>query len=728
MARHLRDALAPGSESSDPAPNLAPGRAPASARITPRHQVVLRVESAEAAQALAGVLGPRDANGVTAGADAAVDRAASSSGAPLPADARGRFEGSLGADLSAVRVHTGADSAQAADAVGARAYTVGNDIHFADGQYAPSDPFGMHLLAHEVAHTQQQAGATPHRQHKLEVSTPGDAAEVEADRAADAMVAGAPAAVSGSSALARTVMREATPPGQAPAPAPGGAEGGGGGPAPAATPIPDPGQVGKDPKHPLPEVAKAEVQTQYAVWKVKFFQSQLREMEKLGAMPGRGPLTSSPQYQATQAKVQGYQTDSARLPEINSAWTSFQATGNMAAAQLADHVAMKEKFGFADLSKTIAGLSKKDKDQVGDDLAKMEAQEGKIAAARVKVSSAAGHLGPQQLRFIGSSKELAGFMTHTVANELQKKLAEAKEEKEKIQQNIERAAAIGDGIQHAVQDVVGAISAVNAAEATAEKTVEKVDEDLKEKLKDKGKELKEHASSVMGLPEAHTLLGSIVEKIAKKIYQPKIDELNNVIKSASDLLDVTNLTAEKQTLEGLRMRMDADLNEMLATLGDLGTAAKELNDAMTAAEQPKLHTPQPPPNPGSQPSEAARKVEQFTASGMAATALLDPAIASGEAARNQILTVAGASKGMRAMPWYSTAKQGAYSNEGHENDPKSNAFAEKMGELHQDDGVKGPDMAMVDGMLIYLAQWIAQAQAQKGAIATELQQAASLKA
>jgi hypothetical protein len=90
-----------------------------------------------------------------------------------------------------VRVHTGPESAAAAGAVGAKAYTVGNDIHFAQGQYEPSDPFGMHLLAHEVAHTQQQAGTAPHRQNKLEVSTPGDAAELEADRAADAMVGGA---------------------------------------------------------------------------------------------------------------------------------------------------------------------------------------------------------------------------------------------------------------------------------------------------------------------------------------------------------------------------------------------------------------------------------------------------------------------------------------------------------------------------------------------------------
>src|SRR5262245_49724222 len=128
---------------SDPAPSIAPGRAPVTARLAPR-PVFYRKEA-------------RDANGVAPHADDAIDRASASTRALLPDDAPTRFESALGADLSAVRVHTGTDSAAAATAVGARAYAVGNDIHFAAGQYAPSDPFGLHLLAHEVAHTQQRS-------------------------------------------------------------------------------------------------------------------------------------------------------------------------------------------------------------------------------------------------------------------------------------------------------------------------------------------------------------------------------------------------------------------------------------------------------------------------------------------------------------------------------------------------------------------------------------------
>ena len=151
----------------------------------------------------------RDDNNVAAGADAAVGAASSSTGSALPVDLRSRFEGSLGTDLSSVRVHTGASSVDAASAVGAKAYTLGNDIHFGAGQFDPSSQGGQHLIAHEVAHTVQQRGGSPTRQNKLKVSSPGDHHEHEADRAADAMVSGGPATVGSASGLGRVVQRVA---------------------------------------------------------------------------------------------------------------------------------------------------------------------------------------------------------------------------------------------------------------------------------------------------------------------------------------------------------------------------------------------------------------------------------------------------------------------------------------------------------------------------------------
>src|SRR5882672_7811475 len=62
----------------------------------------------------------RDANGVADGAESAVAAASTSSGSALPETVMRKFESSLGTDLSSVRVHTGAGSAEAASAVGAK--------------------------------------------------------------------------------------------------------------------------------------------------------------------------------------------------------------------------------------------------------------------------------------------------------------------------------------------------------------------------------------------------------------------------------------------------------------------------------------------------------------------------------------------------------------------------------------------------------------------------------
>jgi outer membrane protein OmpA-like peptidoglycan-associated protein len=104
----------------------------------------------------------------------------------VPSGVRGRVEQVTGADLGAVQVHTGPDSNEAARELGAQAFTVGQDIHFGAGHYQPGTPEGDNLIAHELAHTIQQRGADGEPQARLEVSSPGDPAEREADRVATA--------------------------------------------------------------------------------------------------------------------------------------------------------------------------------------------------------------------------------------------------------------------------------------------------------------------------------------------------------------------------------------------------------------------------------------------------------------------------------------------------------------------------------------------------------------
>ncbi|TDG29782.1 DUF4157 domain-containing protein, partial [Paracraurococcus ruber] len=91
-----------------------------------------------------------------AGGDAAQAMAAARAGEaqPLPPATRAVLEGSLAADLSAVRLHAGPAAQQAAALLQARAMTQGSDIFLGHGESAGD----LELMGHEVAHVLQQGG------------------------------------------------------------------------------------------------------------------------------------------------------------------------------------------------------------------------------------------------------------------------------------------------------------------------------------------------------------------------------------------------------------------------------------------------------------------------------------------------------------------------------------------------------------------------------------------
>jgi len=108
----------------------------------------------------------------------------SSSGQPLDAPTRAFMEPRFGHDFSRVRVHTDARAVESARALNALAYTVGRDVVFGKGQYAPQSNEGRRLLAHELTHVLQQSPAYSKPQLTTRVSHPSDAAEVQADKVA----------------------------------------------------------------------------------------------------------------------------------------------------------------------------------------------------------------------------------------------------------------------------------------------------------------------------------------------------------------------------------------------------------------------------------------------------------------------------------------------------------------------------------------------------------------
>ncbi len=137
-----------------------------------------------------------------------------SPGEPLDAATRAFMERRFAHDFSHVRVHMDAKAAESARAVNARAYTVGRDVVFGAVDYTLHPRDDVRLIAHELAHTLQKPTFATRPSASLTISSPDDAAEQEADRAADAVVAGLAAStdvaarVSSSAATSASLFRQ----------------------------------------------------------------------------------------------------------------------------------------------------------------------------------------------------------------------------------------------------------------------------------------------------------------------------------------------------------------------------------------------------------------------------------------------------------------------------------------------------------------------------------------
>jgi len=146
-------------------------------------------------------------------------------GRPLSVSMRAYFEPRFGRDFGAVRVHTGHEAAASARQLSARAYTLGQNIVFDAGQYAPSSTDGLRLLTHELAHVVQAATGV-HRQigNDAGVSAPvGAAANAGVTTSADAPVDTAATSSYDPGLIGMDGRPSAASPlaGVAPAPAPG---------------------------------------------------------------------------------------------------------------------------------------------------------------------------------------------------------------------------------------------------------------------------------------------------------------------------------------------------------------------------------------------------------------------------------------------------------------------------------------------------------------------------
>ena len=180
-----------------------------SAGLSPGQQAFLRLQRRYGNRYVQRLVGPESGLERDGSAARDVESAIESTrggGQSLDGGAQARIGRALNADFSGVRVHTNAQADGLNQSLGARAFTVGQDIYFRRGEYDPGSSNGRELLAHELTHVVQQnpgtmqaksddegsraggGAAASGPQAKLSVSQPGDQYEQEADRVAAAVM------------------------------------------------------------------------------------------------------------------------------------------------------------------------------------------------------------------------------------------------------------------------------------------------------------------------------------------------------------------------------------------------------------------------------------------------------------------------------------------------------------------------------------------------------------
>ena len=128
--------------------------------------------------------------------------AARQGGRPLAGNVGAQLGQAFGSDFGDVIVHTDARADALTRSLRASAFTVGRDIFFSRGAYAPATRTGRELLAHELTHVVQQAAAPPAgASSSMTVGPAHDHYEREADRQATEITNGGRARPSSSAGV-----------------------------------------------------------------------------------------------------------------------------------------------------------------------------------------------------------------------------------------------------------------------------------------------------------------------------------------------------------------------------------------------------------------------------------------------------------------------------------------------------------------------------------------------
>jgi hypothetical protein len=152
------------------------------------------------------VLAKHQNGGSGKAADAEAVRERLGTGRPLDSNVRSGMEHAFGHSFSHVRLHTDSNAAKLSTELEARAFTIGEDVAFAAGEYKPGTLVGDALIAHELAHVVQQKGPGSG------ISSKSEASDTSLEEDADDSAATAMLGVwNGIKTSAVTVMRHALP-------------------------------------------------------------------------------------------------------------------------------------------------------------------------------------------------------------------------------------------------------------------------------------------------------------------------------------------------------------------------------------------------------------------------------------------------------------------------------------------------------------------------------------
>lgn len=124
-------------------------------------------------------------------------------GRSLDSGIKSVMRSALGKSVDEVHVHTNPQAHDMASGLGAKAFTKGKDVYFAEGEYSPSTGQGRKLLAHELVHVAQQSEERQ-QSHASSIR----AVEKEADAAAQLLTGGEKVSLRESAPSCNILMKE----------------------------------------------------------------------------------------------------------------------------------------------------------------------------------------------------------------------------------------------------------------------------------------------------------------------------------------------------------------------------------------------------------------------------------------------------------------------------------------------------------------------------------------